>query len=189
MLSNRLPRRAGGRGRPVSSSRRWGSTSFPGYVWGRAAALGTPPSALVAATFGVFEPTLIAAVFEAGSSTVDRGDILAARTDGAAESIAAVAGADECAALADPLLDALAGLDPLGRPLFSALRRAPRSAISQRTALAGGRAGPRASRRRTPGGAGELRVSMPPRRTCSPNAGSGSGSGSTAQPEGSDPTR
>jgi hypothetical protein len=98
---------------------------FPGYVWGRAAALGTPPSALVAATFGVFEPSLIRAVFETGSSTVSRGDILAARAAGACESIAAVAGADECAAVADPLLDALADLDPIGRPLFSALRELP----------------------------------------------------------------
>jgi len=98
---------------------------FPGYVWGRAAALGTPPSALVAATFGVFDAALIEAVFEDGSSTVSRDDILAARAAGAAESVAAVAGAEECAAVADPLLDALAGLDPLGRPLFSALRELP----------------------------------------------------------------
>jgi hypothetical protein len=102
---------------------------FPGYVWGRAAALGTPPSALVAATFGVFEPALIAAVFETGSSTVDRDDILAARATGGAESVAAVAGAEECAAVADPLFDALAGLDPLGRPLFSALRELPVPAL------------------------------------------------------------
>jgi len=98
---------------------------FPGYVWGRAAALGTPPSALVAATFGVFDAALIGAVFEDGSSTVSRDDILAARAAGAAESIAAVADSEECAAVADPLLDALAGLDPLGRPLFSALRELP----------------------------------------------------------------
>ncbi len=29
---------------------------LPGYVWGRAAALGTPTASVVAATFGVFEP-------------------------------------------------------------------------------------------------------------------------------------
>ena len=39
---------------------------FPGYVWGRAAALGTPTASVVAATFGVFEPGMIAAAYEAG---------------------------------------------------------------------------------------------------------------------------
>ncbi len=34
---------------------------FPGYVWGRAAALGTPTASVVAATFGVFEPGMLAA--------------------------------------------------------------------------------------------------------------------------------
>ena len=48
---------------------------------------------------------------------------------GGAESVAAVAGAEECAAVADPLFDALAGLDPLGRPLFSALRELPVPAL------------------------------------------------------------
>jgi hypothetical protein len=95
---------------------------FPGYVWGRAAALGEPTAAVVAATFGVFEPTMISAAYEAGAAAVSRVDILAARADGAATSIAAVAADDECAAIADPLLVALDGLDGIGRPLFSALR-------------------------------------------------------------------
>ena len=95
---------------------------LPGYVWGRAAALGEPTAAVVAATFGVFEPNMIGAVYEVGAAAVPRADILAARADGAAESIDAVASADECAAIVDPLLAALDGLDGLGRPLFSALR-------------------------------------------------------------------
>lgn len=95
---------------------------FPGYVWGRAAALGEPTAAVVAATFGVFEPTMIGAVHQAGVAAVPRADILAARADGAAESIGAVASVGECAAIADPVLTVLDGLDGLGRPLFSALR-------------------------------------------------------------------
>ncbi len=98
---------------------------LPGYVWGRAASLGTPPASVVAATFGVFEPGLIASVYDAGVASVAREDILAARADGGAASVDAVASSDECAAIADPLLDALAGLDGLGRPLFSALRSLP----------------------------------------------------------------
>ncbi len=98
---------------------------FPGYVWGRAAALGTPTAAVVAATFGVFEPGMIAAAYEAGLASATRDDILAARSAGGAASVDAIAGADECAAIADPLLRALDGLDGLGRPLFSALRSLP----------------------------------------------------------------
>lgn len=95
---------------------------FPGYVWGRAAALGEPSPSLVAATFGVFEPSMIGGVYEVGAAAVSRTAILAARTDGATASIEAVTTPDECSAIAEPLLVALDRLDGLGRPLFSALR-------------------------------------------------------------------
>lgn len=98
---------------------------LPGYVWGRAASLGSPVASVVASTFGVFEPGLIAAVYEAGSALVSRDDILAARADGGTSSVAAIADADDCAAIADPLFAVLADLDGLGRPLFSALRSLP----------------------------------------------------------------
>ncbi|MGE5211858.1 MAG: SCO6745 family protein [Acidobacteriota bacterium] len=98
---------------------------FPGYVWGRAAALGTPPASVVAATFGVFDPGLIGAVYEAGAAATGRDEILAARAAGGAASVGSVASDDECAALAEPLLEALGGLDALGRPLFAALRSLP----------------------------------------------------------------
>jgi hypothetical protein len=98
---------------------------FPGYVWGRAAALGSPPAALVAATFGVFDPGLIGAVYEAGAATVSRDEILSARAAGAAASVGSVATDAECTALAEPLIHALSGLDALGRPLFAALRSLP----------------------------------------------------------------
>lgn len=98
---------------------------FPGYVWGRAAALGTPPAALVTATFGVFDPGLIGAVYEAGVAAVGRDEILAARAAGGEASVGAVATDDECTAIAEPLLYALGGLDGLGRPLFAALRSLP----------------------------------------------------------------
>ncbi len=103
---------------------------LPGYVWGRAAALGTPPASVVAATFGVFDPGLIASVYELGVASVARDDILAARAEGGAESVSSIATDVECAAIADPLLDALDGLDGLGRPLFSGLRSLPVPASS-----------------------------------------------------------
>jgi Helix-turn-helix family len=98
---------------------------FPGYVWGRAAALGTPTAAVVTATFGVFEPGMITAAYETGLSSASRDDILAARAGGAAASLDAIADDAECDAIARPLLAAIAGLDGLGRPLFSALRSLP----------------------------------------------------------------
>ena len=98
---------------------------FPGYVWGRAAALGTPTSAVVAATFGVFDCDLIASVYEAGSALVGRDEILAARADGGSASVGSVATDAECSAVADPLLAALGSLDALGRPLFAGVRSLP----------------------------------------------------------------
>ena len=98
---------------------------FPGYVWGRAAALGTPTAAVVAATFGVFDHDLITSVYESGSAGIGRDEILTARADGGAESVGSVSTDDECAVIADPLLAALGSLDSLGRPLFGGLRSLP----------------------------------------------------------------
>jgi len=98
---------------------------FEAYVWGRAAALGTPTASVAVATFGVFEPTLLSGVLQHGMNTADRADVLAARAEGAAESLASIIDPGDAAALADPLLDALEHLDGMGRPLFSALRELP----------------------------------------------------------------
>jgi hypothetical protein len=98
---------------------------FPGYVWGRAAALGTPTASVVAATFGVFEPGMITAAWEAGAASASREDILRVRAAGAAASLDSIADPDECEAVAAPLLRALDVLDGLGRPLFSGLRSLP----------------------------------------------------------------
>jgi hypothetical protein len=98
---------------------------FDGYVWGRAAALGTPPPEVVVATFGVFDHDLLTAVYVHGSTTASREDVLAARTAGAAESLDSIVSADEADAVSRPLLDALAALDAVGRPLFAALRALP----------------------------------------------------------------
>jgi len=98
---------------------------FDGYVWGRAAALGTPPSEVVVATFGVFDPAMLTAVYEGAVQVASRDDVLAARAEGAAASLEARVAADQAAAVAEPLLAALAEVDGLGRPLFSALRGLP----------------------------------------------------------------
>ncbi len=102
-----------------------GLSFFDGYVWGRAAALGTPEASVVVATFGVFEPGMLASVYQHATSMASRDDVLAARADGAAESLATLVSANEAEAIADPLLAAISQLDGMGRPLFSALRGLP----------------------------------------------------------------
>ena len=98
---------------------------FDAYVWGRAAALGTPTPSVLAATFRVFDPTFIGAVYERAACAASRHAVLEARAAGAAESLASLVSASDASAIADPLLDALDGLDGMGRPLFSALRELP----------------------------------------------------------------
>ena len=98
---------------------------FDGYVWGRAAALGKPSTATVVATFGVFEPSLLARVYEHGCSIASRDDVLSAREAGAIDCLRSLVSGDSAAAVAGPLLDALSTVDGLGRPLFSALRALP----------------------------------------------------------------
>jgi hypothetical protein len=98
---------------------------FDGYVWGRAAALGTPTAATVVATFGVFEPGLLARVYSHGAAQASRNDVLAARELGATESLAGIITESTAESVAAPLLDALGRVDGLGRPLFSALRELP----------------------------------------------------------------
>jgi hypothetical protein len=96
-----------------------------GYVWGRAAALGTPDPSVVVATFGVFEPTMLTAVVAGVSAAVPRDKILAARAAGGAAAVDAVVEAADADAVSAPLLRALASVDSMGRPLFSALRSLP----------------------------------------------------------------
>lgn len=98
---------------------------FDGYVWGRAASLGTPSAAVVVATFGVFEPAMLTTVYEQAIAIASRDDVLAARAEGAAEGLESMVSAEAATFVADPLLAALAEVDGMGRPLFSALRGLP----------------------------------------------------------------
>jgi hypothetical protein len=94
---------------------------FQGYVWGRAASLGEPSAAVVAATFGVFEPNFIGAVYSSAVGVASRFDVLAARDLGASEGMMTLIGAST-AHVTSPLLDALHALDGTARPLFAGLR-------------------------------------------------------------------
>ena len=103
---------------------------FDGYVWGRAASLGSPPAELVVATFGVFEPAFLSGVYDSGRLAASRDDVLQARADGASASLQRLLGAElatpvEIETVADTLLESLHGLDATARPLFAALRSLP----------------------------------------------------------------
>ena len=83
------------------------------------------------ATFGVFEPAMLTAVYEGAVAVASRDDVLAARAEGAAEALEPFVSDDDAASLADPLLAALDAVDGMGRPLFSALRSLPRPDSAQ----------------------------------------------------------
>lgn len=94
-----------------------------GYVCGRAAALGEPSAGVVVATFGVFEPSFLTAIYEQGRTAVSRTEVLAAREAGAVESLTRIVGeTDDIRTAGDALLEATGGVDATARPLFSGLR-------------------------------------------------------------------
>ncbi|GAA4680948.1 hypothetical protein GCM10023215_13100 [Pseudonocardia yuanmonensis] len=102
-----------------------------GYLTGRAAPLGEVPSALVTATFGVFEPGLVDRLWTAGRALLPLPDLIAVRDRAAAASLRATLGeADEQRAgeVAAALERAVGTVDGTARPLFSALRAQPRLA-------------------------------------------------------------
>jgi hypothetical protein len=100
------------------------------YVCGRAGALGDVPSAVVAATFAVFEPGLIDSLWTEGRAQVPLAELMPIRDTAAAESLRATIGtvAPEAAVadVAQVLERAVDAVDGTGRVLFAALRARPR---------------------------------------------------------------
>jgi hypothetical protein len=98
------------------------------YVGGRAASLGEPSGAVVAATFAWFEPGLVATLWDRACAAVRPEVLVRWRDETTTESLAAVlAGgphgrADDVASVADVLADAVEPAEGGGRPLFSGLR-------------------------------------------------------------------
>ncbi len=102
---------------------------FSGYAWGRAAALGEPAPAVVVSSFAVFEPSMIAGVYEAGRAACDRDQLLATRFEVTTASLTKVLdGTDlDVAGAAARLRDTVLGLDQAGRPLYAGLAEIPMS--------------------------------------------------------------
>jgi len=95
------------------------------YVWGRAAALGTPDAGVVVSSFAVFEPGMLTATYETARATCARTELIEARAAATIESLAAVLAGVDVAPVADRLAAAVAAADATGRPLYAGLARQP----------------------------------------------------------------
>src|SRR5438270_507861 len=95
---------------------------FTGYVWGKAAALGEPPTAVVASVFGSLEPGVIAAAYEEGRRQCGRAGMMAAREEATIESLTEILGGADVTEIVDVLRRGIEAANGTGRPLFSGLR-------------------------------------------------------------------
>jgi hypothetical protein len=106
---------------------------FPAYVCGRAAPLGEVPSAVVAATFAVFEPNVIDGMWRE-RARLGLPELIEIRdretTASLRDVLSPVAGEAEVTRVAETLERVVDRLDGAGRTLFSALRAQPRLADS-----------------------------------------------------------
>jgi hypothetical protein len=102
-----------------------------GYVWSRGSVLGEPDGLVVAAAFGVFEPGLIAQLYDAARATCGLAEIRAAREAGVVAALRAAlvasaaasvdVSADRVGHVAGLLRDAAGAAGLAGRPLFAGL--------------------------------------------------------------------
>lgn len=105
---------------------------FEAYVIGRAAPLGEVPGAVVAATFGVFEPGFLGGTWDAARTHAALADVIAERDRATAASVRSVLGEvaseEDVTRVAAVLERAVDAADDTGRALFAALRAQPRLA-------------------------------------------------------------
>lgn len=97
-----------------------------GYVWGRASVLGEPEGTVVASAFGVFEPGLIAALYDSGRAACGLADVRAAKESGAVTALREVLGTpDGLDTAVETLRRAAAAADCTGRPMHAGLVALP----------------------------------------------------------------
>ena len=103
-----------------------------GYVWGRGCVLGEPEGTVVASAFGVFEPGLIASLYDSGRAACSLADIRAAKEAGAVAALREVLGGSKIESGGDGLdvaVEALrrgaAAADCTGRPMHAGLVALP----------------------------------------------------------------
>jgi len=105
-----------------------------GYVWGRACVLGEPAGTVVASAFGVFEPSVVEGLYDAGRSKCSPAAMRATKEAGAVEALRQVL--DDPDGLADAvavLRRGVAAADSSGRPMHAGLMSMnwPTSALGQ----------------------------------------------------------
>jgi hypothetical protein len=106
-----------------------GFNFLTGYLTGRAAPLGEVPSSVVAATFAVFEPGVVDALWTDGRARLPLPELIALRDRATSESLREVLGPEdepEVLRVAETLERVVGSVDGTGRVLFSALRAQPR---------------------------------------------------------------
>jgi len=96
-----------------------------GYVWGRASVLGEPEATVVASAFGMFEPGLIASLYDAGRQACSLADVRAAKESGAVAALRHVLGDHNVGPVVAVLRRAAAAASPTGRALHSGLTALP----------------------------------------------------------------
>ena len=97
-----------------------------GYVWSRASVLGEPEATVVAAAFGVFEPGLVAALYDTARKTAGLDDIRTAKQSGALDALRRVLGdPDGLGEAVEQLRRGVAAADPIGRPMHAGLTALP----------------------------------------------------------------
>ena len=94
---------------------------FRGYLWGRAAALGEPPAALVVATFAVFHPPFLSDIYEDARRRASRAAVLEVREQATTESLGRILGTAEVGPVVAALRRGIEDADLAGRPLFAGL--------------------------------------------------------------------
>jgi len=91
-----------------------------GYVWSRSSVLGEAEPAVVAATFGVFEPGAVAGLLSAARDACSLADVRTAREEGAAEALREIIGdAPALGSTLTALRGAVVCADVAGRPLYA----------------------------------------------------------------------
>jgi hypothetical protein len=101
---------------------RCGLDFLQGYVWGRGSVLGEPEGSVVASSFGVFEPSLIAGLYDSARATCGLADVRAAKEAGAVESLHQVLGEpDGIRQAVEQLRRGVEAANPAGRPMHAGL--------------------------------------------------------------------
>ncbi len=96
-----------------------------GYVWGRACVLGEPEGTVVASAFGVFEPGLIAGLYDASRQICSVSDVRAAKERGAVAALRQVLSDVNVQPVLAVLRRAAEAADTTGRALHSGLASMP----------------------------------------------------------------